>query len=106
MSAPADIAPPVVAQVLMGGYAMRNRYVLFADVIRTVHPDVVFHAAAHKHLPLMEDNVEEAISNNVLGTRNIVEAAAAVGTTRLVLISTDKAVAPSSLMGPPGGSPR
>ncbi|MEP6593568.1 MAG: polysaccharide biosynthesis protein, partial [Acidobacteriota bacterium] len=58
-----------------------------------------FHAAAHKHVPLMEDNPEEAISNNVVGTRNVVDAAIASGTPRLVLISTDKAVSPSSVMG-------
>ena len=62
-------------------------------------PDVVFHAAAHKHVPLMETNPEEAISNNVLGTRNVVHAAADAGAIRFVLISTDKAVSPSSLMG-------
>lgn len=62
-------------------------------------PDVVFHAAAHKHVPLMETNPEEAISNNVLGTRNVVHAAADAGAVRFVLISTDKAVSPSSLMG-------
>jgi FlaA1/EpsC-like NDP-sugar epimerase len=68
-------------------------------VLNGVRPDVVFHAAAHKHVPLMEENIGEAISNNVLGTRNVVEAAAAAGTQRLVLVSTDKAVAPSNVMG-------
>jgi FlaA1/EpsC-like NDP-sugar epimerase len=62
-------------------------------------PRVVLHAAAHKHVPLMEDNPEEAISNNILGTRNVVDASLAVNVARLVMISTDKAVAPSSLMG-------
>lgn len=62
-------------------------------------PDVVFHAAAHKHVPLMEANPEEAFTNNVGGTRNLVRAAVAAGTSRFVLISTDKAVAPSSIMG-------
>jgi FlaA1/EpsC-like NDP-sugar epimerase len=68
-------------------------------VFQAIKPDVVFHAAAHKHVPLMEMNIAEAITNNVLGTRNLTEAAAAAGTPRLVLISTDKAVAPSTVMG-------
>jgi FlaA1/EpsC-like NDP-sugar epimerase len=62
-------------------------------------PNVVLHAAAHKHVPLMEENPEEALSNNVLGTHFVVEAAVACGAERLVLISTDKAVAPVNLMG-------
>jgi FlaA1/EpsC-like NDP-sugar epimerase len=69
------------------------------EIFKTYHPDVVFHAAAHKHVPLMEANVEEAITNNVLGTRNVVEAANKHGVERLVLISTDKAVRPISIMG-------
>ena len=68
-------------------------------VFRDYKPAVVFHAAAHKHVPLMEDNPEEAITNNVLGTAALVQAALAHGTERLVLISTDKAVAPTSVMG-------
>ncbi|MFN0179410.1 MAG: polysaccharide biosynthesis protein [Gemmatimonadales bacterium] len=62
-------------------------------------PDVVFHAAAHKHVPLMELNVGEAVSNNVLGTRNVAEVAARLGCARLVLISSDKAVRPTNVMG-------
>jgi FlaA1/EpsC-like NDP-sugar epimerase len=62
-------------------------------------PSVVLHAAAHKHVPLMEENPEEALSNNVLGTHNVVEAALACAVERFVMISTDKAVSPVNLMG-------
>jgi FlaA1/EpsC-like NDP-sugar epimerase len=74
----------------------RNR---LTRVMTEWKPDIVLHAAAHKHVPLMEDNPQEAVSNNVLGTRNVVEAAMASDVERLVMISTDKAVAPSNLMG-------
>jgi FlaA1/EpsC-like NDP-sugar epimerase len=62
-------------------------------------PEVIFHAAAHKHVTLMEVNTEEAVTNNVLGTQVVVEAALKCGTGRLVLISTDKAVEPANVMG-------
>lgn len=62
-------------------------------------PNVIFHAAAHKHVPLMEINIEDAISNNILGTKNIVNAALAAQVERLVMISTDKAVRPSNVYG-------
>ena len=70
-----------------------------AQIFDRAKPEIVFHAAAHKHVPLMEDNPEEAISNNVAGTSNVLNAAIAAGTERFVMISTDKAVSPGSLMG-------
>lgn len=62
-------------------------------------PHMVFHAAAHKHVPLMEINVEEAITNNVIGTRNVVDVSLSYDVERLVMISSDKAIRPSSVMG-------
>ena len=68
-------------------------------VFREERPQVVFHAAAYKHVPIMEDEPEEAIRANVLGTMNVLKACDAVGTERFVLISTDKAVEPRNVMG-------
>lgn len=63
------------------------------------HPDIVYHAAAHKHVPLMEDSPCEAVKNNVFGTLNVVRAADKYETKRFILISTDKAVNPTNVMG-------
>lgn len=68
-------------------------------VFKQYHPDIVFHAAAHKHVPLMEESPNEAVKNNVFGTLNVARAAGENGTSRMVLISTDKAVNPTNIMG-------
>ena len=69
------------------------------DVMSQHRPDVVYHAAAHKHVPLMEYNPREAVKNNVFGTKNVAEAADALGVKNFVLVSTDKAVNPTNVMG-------
>ncbi len=68
-------------------------------LFKTFRPEIVFHAAAHKHVPLMEDSPNEAIKNNVFGTYHVAEAANRYGTKTFVLISTDKAVNPTNIMG-------
>ncbi|WP_394218320.1 polysaccharide biosynthesis protein [Halobacillus trueperi] len=69
------------------------------DIFSSYRPDVVYHAAAHKHVPLMERNPEEAVKNNVIGTFNVAKAASWSNAGRFVMISSDKAVNPTSVMG-------
>lgn len=69
------------------------------QIFEQYHPDVVFHAAAHKHVPLMEDCPDEAIKNNIFGTYHVVRASEKFGVKKFVMISTDKAVNPTNLMG-------
>ena len=88
--------PQLDLVTLIGSVRNRKR---IQSVMETYKPDVVFHAAAHKHVPLMEDSPNEAIKNNVLGTYKTASAAAANGVKKFVLISTDKAVNPTNIMG-------
>lgn len=88
--------PDLNLAVLIGSVRNTNR---LDYLFRTYRPDIVYHAAAHKHVPLMEDSPNEAIKNNVLGTYKTARAAMQYGTGRFILISTDKAVNPTNIMG-------
>ena len=88
--------PDLNLVTLIGSVRNTNR---INSVMQTYKPDIVFHAAAHKHVPLMEDSPNEAIKNNVLGTYKTAVAAAQNGVKKFVLISTDKAVNPTNIMG-------
>ncbi len=88
--------PELDLVVLIGSVRNTKRV---EQVMGTYKPDLVFHAAAHKHVPLMEDSPNEAIKNNVFGTYKMAKAAARYGVKRFVLISTDKAVNPTNIMG-------
>lgn len=82
---------PVIADV-------QDRERIF-EVVQELEPDIIYHAAAHKHVPMMESNPREAVKNNIFGTKNIAEAAHAFGVPNFVMISTDKAVNPPNVMG-------
>ncbi len=82
---------PIIADV-------QDRERIF-QVIKTLKPDMIYHAAAHKHVPLMEGNPLEAVKNNIFGTKNVAEAADKFGVGSFVMISTDKAVNPPNIMG-------
>lgn len=97
-----------IQQELLRKYPKLNQVVLIASVrntariekiFETYHPNIVYHAAAHKHVPLMETSPNEAIKNNVFGTYKTAQAAAKHGVKKFVLISTDKAVNPTNIMG-------
>ena len=88
--------PELNLQALIGSVRNTNR---INYVMSHYKPDIVFHAAAHKHVPLMENSPNEAIKNNVLGTYKTAQAAAENGVKKFVLISTDKAVNPTNIMG-------
>ena len=88
--------PDMDLSVLIGSIRDRDR---LHEVFTKYKIDVVFHAAAHKHVPLMEDSPKEAVKNNVFGTLNLALEASAAGVSRFVMISTDKAVNPTNIMG-------
>ena len=88
--------PDLNLVVLIGSVRNTNR---INYVMQKYRPEVVFHAAAHKHVPLMEDSPNEAIKNNVMGTYKTAQAAVKAGVRKFVLISTDKAVNPTNIMG-------
>ena len=97
-----------IQQELKRNYPELDLVVLIASVRNTkrmdlifdkYRPEIVYHAAAHKHVPLMEDSPNEAVKNNVLGTWKVVQAADKYNVKRFVMISTDKAVNPTNIMG-------
>ena len=88
--------PELDLKVLIGSVRDRER---LAQVFSEERPQLVYHAAAHKHVPLMEESPAEAVKNNVFGTKNAAELAAEYGAERFLLISTDKAVNPTNVMG-------
>ncbi len=92
----AGITPTCVSPCSLAPYETGIDWKTFFSQYR---PDLVYHAAAHKHVPLMEDSPYEAVKNNVFGTLNVAEMADRYGASRFLLISTDKAVNPTNVMG-------
>ena len=92
----ADRFPDVVFTPIMGDVRMLARV---ESVFKTFHPQYVFHAAAYKHVPLMEENPCEAVHTNVQGTRNMADMSVKYGVDKFIMISTDKAVNPTNVMG-------
>ena len=90
------VDPPVEIVPRLGNVASRNA---IARLIASEKPDVILHAAAYKHVPMMEEHPSDAVQVNIGGTASLLDAAAAAGVERFVLVSTDKAVNPSSVMG-------
>lgn len=88
--------PELDLVVLIASVRNTNR---MNDIMEKYHPDIIYHAAAHKHVPLMEDSPNEAIKNNVFGTWKTAQAAVQYGVKKFVMISTDKAVNPTNIMG-------
>ena len=88
--------PQLEFEVVIGSVRSRERV---HEVFEKYKPHVVFHAAAHKHVPLMEKNPKEAIKNNIIGTKNLIDMADEYSVSKFVLISTDKAVNPTNVMG-------
>jgi len=91
-----EASPLVPADLVVADIRNRER---LDHLLRKSRPSIVFHAAAYKHVPLMEEHFEEAVTNNIVGTMNLLDVALDLGTERFVAISTDKAVAPRSIMG-------
>lgn len=88
--------PETELKVLIGSVRDEQR---LCEIFEEYHPDIVYHAAAHKHVPLMEDSPKEAVKNNCFGTYNLAKVSDRFGVKRFVMISTDKAVNPTNVMG-------
>lgn len=88
--------PEMVAPTIVGSICNQTQ---MEEIFRKHRPEYVFHVAAYKHVPMMEDNPAMAVQNNIYGTRVIADLAVKYGTKKFVMISTDKAVNPTNVMG-------